>query len=87
NNTMGINILENNRDFIYFVNDNQIGCIDTTYFYCYNFNSQKEYLYKKESSEDIISGNKQQAEVLRRYCFNMMKVNFESVRRNWNAEH
>ena len=87
NNTMGINILENNRDFTYFVNDNQIGCIDTTYFYCYNFNSQKEYLYKKDSGEDIFIGNKQQAEVMRRYCFNMMKVNFEAVRRKWNAEH
>ena len=83
NNTMGIDILNQKREYIYFVSDTHIGCANDSLFYCYNFNSQKEYLYKKDSGEDIFTGNKQQAEVMRRYCFNMMKVNFEAVRRKW----
>ncbi|MBP5710362.1 MAG: sulfatase-like hydrolase/transferase [Bacteroidales bacterium] len=86
NNTMGIDILNQKREYIYFVSDTHIGCANDSLFYCYNFNSHKEHTYKIAPDTAITVHDQQISGQMREYCFNMMKVNFEAVRQKWTEK-
>lgn len=83
NNTLGVNVLKDSRTYAFFVNDNQIGCVDSSYFYCYNFNSKQEFLYHLGDAENIIAANREKATDMKKYAFSMMAVNNAAVRKKW----
>ena len=87
NNTLGVDLLEQQRKYIYFVSDEHLGCADKDYFYCYNINSKQEFLYKIGNTENIIDQNREKASDMRDYAVNMMKINNTAVKEKWiNAE-
>lgn len=53
NNTLGIDLLKQQRKYIYFLSDEHLGCADKEYFYCYNINSKQEFLYKIGNTVNI----------------------------------
>lgn len=83
NNTLGINILKDKRNYVFFVNDNQIGCVDSTYFYCFNFNSKQEFLYRLGEPENVLEAYPEKANEMKHYAFSMMAVNNAAVRKKW----
>ena len=87
NNTLGVDLLREQRKYIYFVSDEHLGCADKEYFYCYNINSKQEFLYKIGNTENIIEQNGEKASAMRDYAVNMMKINNTAVKEKWiNAE-
>lgn len=83
NNTLGIDLLKDHRQYIHFVSDEHLGCADKEFFYCYNVVMQKEFLYKIGSGENIISTYPEKAAEMKRYAVAMMKTNNEAVRKHW----
>ena len=75
NNTLGINLLENNREFAYFSADNKYGCLNNEYYYQLN-NGGVEGLYKYKSRdlENHISSNKALAAKMKEYMFSMLQT-------------
>jgi phosphoglycerol transferase MdoB-like AlkP superfamily enzyme len=45
NNTLGVDVLQNPRPFIYFSADNKIGCLNKEWLYVYRFDGGGESLY------------------------------------------
>ncbi|MGE5363890.1 MAG: LTA synthase family protein [Bacteroidota bacterium] len=75
NNTMGIDLFSSRRDFIYFCNDDKIGCLNEKYFYVYRTSgSESLYYYADNSTGDVITGNKQLSETMKNYAFSMMQT-------------
>lgn len=67
NNTFGVDLFRTKRPYMFFSSDNALGCIDTQYFYSYNFKSDTEGLYKYNDNnpENHISEFRQKADSMR----------------------
>ncbi|MBR6277630.1 MAG: sulfatase-like hydrolase/transferase [Bacteroidales bacterium] len=83
NNTLGIDLFKTERRYIYFVSDEHLGCADYEYFYCYNIATEKNFLYKIGSGEDIILQNPEKAADMKKYAVSMMKINNTAVKKRW----
>lgn len=75
NNTLGTNPLRNPKPYAFFVRDNQLACLDSTYFYCYNLNSKKDFLYQIGNEADLSLRFPEKKSAMKDYCFDMMAVN------------
>lgn len=75
NQTLGTNPLRNPKAYAFFVRDSQLACLDTTYYYCYNLNSKKDYLYRLGNAEDLSQTFPEQKAAMKDYCFDRMAVN------------
>jgi phosphoglycerol transferase MdoB-like AlkP superfamily enzyme len=55
NNSLGIDLLNEKRPYMFFVSDNQLGCIDGNYFYVRNLPNNLDVLYDlhKETAENL----------------------------------
>lgn len=74
NNTMGISILNQKREFIYFCTDDKIGCLNEKYFYIYRMNGEESlYSYRLKTTEDILFENKNLSAEMQKYAFCMMQ--------------
>lgn len=75
NNTLGVNVLKQKRDCIYFSSDDKLCCINDEWLYVYNFGG-KQSLYRYNSNEPInyFSGNTGIASQLRNYAFSQTQV-------------
>jgi len=60
NNSMGIDLLRDKRNYVVFSNDNKLGLIDDNFLYCFEKVSKQEYLYdyKNNSEKNIFKENK-----------------------------
>jgi phosphoglycerol transferase MdoB-like AlkP superfamily enzyme len=45
NNSLGVDLLKENRPCMFFVSDNQMGCINSDYLYVRNFVNNTDFLY------------------------------------------
>lgn len=83
NNTLGIDLFKNQRQYIHFVSDEHLGCADKEYFYCYNIISQQEFLYKIGSSQNIATTNPDKTAEMKQYATSMMKINNTAIKEHW----
>ncbi|MBP7496620.1 MAG: sulfatase-like hydrolase/transferase [Bacteroidales bacterium] len=75
NNTMGIDLLREKRPYIYFCDDDKIGCLDHRYLYIYskeNLNYLYEYNKKDVNNYYNILTNK--ADSMKNYAFSMLQA-------------
>ncbi len=75
NNTFGINLNKEKRQFIYFCTDDNIGCIDNEFLYIYRKKGKESlYNYRENSAVDLINKFKIKADSMRNYCFSAMQT-------------
>ncbi|MDR3227183.1 MAG: sulfatase-like hydrolase/transferase [Prevotellaceae bacterium] len=76
NNSLGIDLLKDKqRPCMFFVNDNQLGCINDNYFYVRDLITKSDILYdlhNANSSDNIFDKNLDAAEHLKNYSVSMM---------------
>lgn len=74
NNTLGTDIINNKRPYIYFTSDDMLGCVSDTYFYTYNPTSKMEGLYKYKANEtsNQIKQNRALADSMQLYSGSML---------------
>ncbi len=74
NNTFGEDLLEKNREYIFFSADNAIGCISDSLFYTWHNDGRESlYNYKNQSSDNIIENYRDEAEKMKKYSFSMIQ--------------
>jgi phosphoglycerol transferase MdoB-like AlkP superfamily enzyme len=76
NNSLGIDVFKEQRPYMFFVNDNRLGCIDRNYFYVYNLSAKADILYDlhETTPENIIRKEPQTAQAMKSYSMSMMIV-------------
>jgi phosphoglycerol transferase MdoB-like AlkP superfamily enzyme len=52
NHSLGIDLLKEKRPYMFFVSDNQLGCIDDDYFYVRNLTNNFDFLYDLHNETD-----------------------------------
>lgn len=85
NNCLGIDALNDNRDYAFFVSNEHLGVADTTFFYCYSINSQQERLYRIGHDENILPNNTQKAAEMRDFGMQMLRVNLLAIDKKWTV--
>jgi len=83
NNCLGIDVLNEDRRYAFFVSNEHLGVSDGAYFYCYSINSQRECLYRVGSGENIIKQEPTLAADMREYGMKMLYVNLLSIENHW----
>ena len=70
NNSLGIDLLKESRSYMFFANDNQLGCINDRYFYVRNLIENMDFLYtRKDKSTDATTDfqfESEKAEILKK---------------------
>ncbi len=75
NNTMGVDLLREQRPCIYFCADSKIGCLDQEYFYVFRDNGiESLYKYRDSDVANYFDKNKSKADSLKTYAFSMMQT-------------
>ncbi len=83
-NSLGINQLQQTRDYAYFVNNDHLGCSDGEWLYSYSINTQQEYLYRiGEDAKDYSALEPQRMEQMRRYAVQHQLINLQAVQNQW----
>lgn len=75
NHTMGINVFMEKRPYIFFSNDDKIGCVNDKYFLVVRMSGGESlYDYKAKSTIDEIHENASLAADMKNYAFSMMQT-------------
>lgn len=75
NNTLGIDVLTQNRPFMYFSADDKIGCIDSNWLYVYRYGGNESlYQYKNGNINDYALAEKNRLEKMRKYALAQTQV-------------
>lgn len=75
NNTLGINLLTEKRDFAYFSADNKLGCLNEKYFLIIRNNGEESlYEWKEKSTKNYISQQKMLVDSMKTYIFSMLQA-------------
>lgn len=76
NSTMGIDLLQEKRPWMYFTADSKIAAIDDTYYYFDLIEEQKEmlYRYKNLDTKDFITAYKTKADSMKTYSHGMIRM-------------
>lgn len=75
NNTLGVDLFNENRPFMYFCNDDKMGVINEEYFYIYRKTSASSlYRYKENDRKDYIDNFTEQAERMKTYGISNMQT-------------
>jgi len=82
-NNPGIDYLNAQRRYAFFVSNEHLGVADGEYFYCYSINSDRECLYRIGSGENIITDEPEKAADMREYGFAMQRVNLLAIDKKW----
>lgn len=74
NNTMGIDILKNERPYMYFTSDDMMGCVSKEFFYTYNpvQNTSGLFKYKQDSTTNELDEYKALADSMQNYAVSML---------------
>ena len=75
NNSFGIDLFRENRQYIYFNNDDKLGCLSDSLYFIYNANG-KESLHKYYQNEIVDCKNNFQTEfgAMKMYSFSMLQT-------------
>jgi phosphoglycerol transferase MdoB-like AlkP superfamily enzyme len=75
NNTMGIDLVNEKRKYIYFSSDDLVGCLDNNYFYLYRqTGSESLYMYRKNDPCNYINDFRSIADSMKSYTFSMLQT-------------
>lgn len=75
NNTLGIDLINNKREYAYFSADNKIGVVnDEFYLIIHNNGKEQMFNYKKQSTENIIESHKNIADSMKIYTYSMLQT-------------
>lgn len=76
NNTFGVDLFQEKRSEMYFVNNNQLGVANDSLIYIYNTETKSDglYRYKTKNSENISKKYPQETQTLKNYGFSMTIV-------------
>ncbi|OFX16523.1 MAG: hypothetical protein A2033_05550 [Bacteroidetes bacterium GWA2_31_9] len=74
NNTMGIDLFNENRKYSYFSNEEFIGCIDNEFLFISKNETKKLYKYKSNSTINLIDSFPIKADSMQKYVFSNMQV-------------
>lgn len=75
NNTMGVDLINNERSFIYFSNDDRFGVLNKEYLYIQPFNGEPILNYYKSGKPDNFAKiNPEMTEKMRNYLYSMLQV-------------
>ncbi len=83
-NSLGINQLQQTREYAYFVNNDHLGCSNGEWLYSYSINTQQEYLYRiGEDAKDYSALEPQRMGQMRRYAVQHQLINLQAVQNQW----
>jgi len=73
NNSLGVNLMKEKRTCMFFMNDNQLGCINNDYFYIRNLATSTDELYNLRDSKvkNIADKENETLETLKKYGVSM----------------
>jgi hypothetical protein len=75
NNTMGINLFEEDRPFAFFCKDYLVGCIDKKHFLVIQkFGGESLYEYRSGGSDNVIEQNQALADSMKAYTYSMFQT-------------
>jgi phosphoglycerol transferase MdoB-like AlkP superfamily enzyme len=75
NNTLGVDVLKQQRSYIYFSADDKIGVIDSNYFYTwYTDGREALYDYRANDQQNIAAGKKAATDSMKNYAFNSIQA-------------
>jgi len=82
NNTLGIDLLKEERPYIFFCSDDKIGCLDNSYFLVIRGHKNESlYHYKDRNTRDFIKIKKKVRKKMRTYLFTMQQIT------SWMIKH
>jgi len=85
NNSTGVDILNEERRYAYFVNDDHLGVSDGEWFWCYSLQTQRECLYHIGNGENLLTTYPDKAQDMREYGMKMQRVNLTAIEKKWTA--
>lgn len=75
NYTFGVDLLKTRRPYIYFSNDEKIGCIGSEFYFLRKEDGTEQlFRYTSHSTTDELKNNPQLADAMRSYIFSMMQT-------------
>ncbi len=75
NNTLGVNLLKEERPYMYFSADDKIGCIDKSYYYVKDLNGPEYvYKYKTPGQTNYLKEYQSKADSMRTYAYSMLQT-------------
>ncbi|MBM4166422.1 MAG: LTA synthase family protein [Ignavibacteria bacterium] len=76
NNTFGIDLLKEEREFMYFSADDKIGCINEEYFLVLHRQEEREYLfrYRENAKENIADTYPQRVQQMKEYAYSHIQA-------------
>ena len=83
NNCLGMDVLNEDRRYAFFVSDDHLGVSDGEYFWCYGIQTRRECLYRVGSGENLLSREPEKAAEMRAFGMNMQRVNLLAIDKQW----
>lgn len=74
NNSLGIDLLNETRPYIYFTSDARMGCINDSLFYVFDPMSKDEQLYDLQNGVNVIDSLRSKADTMKKYGTSMLSV-------------
>lgn len=74
NNTMGVDLLSQNRPYMYFSSDDKVGVADTTSFYIWHTDGREAMYGFNNRQHDILSLQRSKADSMKKYAFSMLQT-------------
>lgn len=71
--SFGIDVLNREREFIYFTSDEKLGCIGNNLFYVYDLIADQQFLYDLKTHKEILQNNFTVADSMKTYSFSMIE--------------
>ena len=85
NNSMGIDLMQEQRRYAYFVSNEHLGVSDGEWFYCYGIHNDQEHLYHIGSEEDMKEKEASRTADMRQFGMAMLRVNLTAMDKGWTA--
>lgn len=81
NNTLGVDLMSEKRDFVIINDDDKIGILDTTHFCIMKTEKDKPqlYLYKEGSKTNLYDSNKEKADAMIKFAKSNMQTHQEMI--------
>lgn len=74
NNTMGMDMLKEDRPYIYFSDDEHVGVADTSALYLWQRDGNEGYYQFSNREQNVLNANKLKADSMKQYAFAMLQT-------------
>ncbi|MBQ0075728.1 MAG: sulfatase-like hydrolase/transferase [Bacteroidales bacterium] len=83
NNSLGIDLTQENRRYAFFVSHEHLGCSDGQHFFCHSIQTGRELLYDISNGENVLDSLPDKAADMRSYARNMTLLNLTGLSKGW----